>query len=179
MNFTNLHRRLLRDLLEVGSDFPLVITGGYAVQAHGLVDRASQDLDVATQSPISMDAIVSAVETGLTARGWTVHQVESDPLSARFLAADAEGRECEVDILKEAFWLPPLQTDYGPVLALDDVIGTKVRALADRGGYGDAPTRSRISSLRMRSATLAARFAPASRYSAARRVSTGCCQASR
>jgi hypothetical protein len=61
MNFTNLHRRLLRDLLEVGSDFPLVITGGYAVQAHGLVDRASRDLDVATQSPISMDAIVSAV----------------------------------------------------------------------------------------------------------------------
>jgi hypothetical protein len=40
MVFTNLHRRLLRDLLEVGSDFPLVITGGYAVQAHGLVDRA-------------------------------------------------------------------------------------------------------------------------------------------
>jgi hypothetical protein len=26
MNFTNLHRRLLRDLLEVGSDFPLVIS---------------------------------------------------------------------------------------------------------------------------------------------------------
>jgi len=148
MNFTDLHRRLLRDLLEVGSDFPLVITGGYAVQAHGLVDRASRDLDVATQSPISMDAIVSAVETGLTARGWTVRQVESDPLSARLIAADAEGRECEVDILKEAFWLPPLQTDYGPVLALDDVIGTKVRALADRGAVRDLIDVHAISQIR-------------------------------
>jgi hypothetical protein len=148
MNFTNLHRRLLRDLLEVGSDFPLVITGGYAVQAHGLVDRASRDLDLATQSPISMDAIVSAVETGLTARGWTVRQVESDPLSARLVAADAEGQECEVDILKEAFWLPPLQTDYGPVLALDDVIGTKVRALADRGAVRDLIDVHAISQIR-------------------------------
>jgi hypothetical protein len=40
---------------------------------------------------------------------------------------------CEVDILKEGFNRPPETTPYGPVLALDDVIGTKVRALADRG----------------------------------------------
>jgi hypothetical protein len=46
MNLNDLHRRLLQDVLEVGNDFPLVITGGYAVQAHGIVDR----LDVATKS---------------------------------------------------------------------------------------------------------------------------------
>ncbi|MFI2452576.1 nucleotidyl transferase AbiEii/AbiGii toxin family protein [Streptomyces sp. NPDC019539] len=47
------------------------------------------------------------------------------------------GEECEVDVLKEAFWAPPAQTPYGPVLSLDDVIGTKVRALADRGTVRD------------------------------------------
>jgi hypothetical protein len=41
--------------------------------------------------------------------------------------------DCEVDILKEGFNRPPESSPYGPVLALDDVIGTKVRALADRG----------------------------------------------
>jgi hypothetical protein len=39
MNLNALHRRLLQDVLEIGNAFPFVITGGYAVQAHGLVDR--------------------------------------------------------------------------------------------------------------------------------------------
>lgn len=43
MNLNALHRRLLRDVLEIGNTFPFVITGGYAVQAHGLVDRLSRD----------------------------------------------------------------------------------------------------------------------------------------
>ena len=50
MNLNDLHRRLLRDVLEIGNALPFVITGGYAVQAHGLVDRLSQDIDVATES---------------------------------------------------------------------------------------------------------------------------------
>jgi hypothetical protein len=34
---------------------------------------------------------------------------------------------------RRAFNRPPEASPYGPVLALDDVIGTKVRALAERG----------------------------------------------
>ncbi|MFI6056071.1 MBL fold metallo-hydrolase [Streptomyces violascens] len=37
------------------------------------------------------------------------------------------------DMLKEAFWAPPATTEYGRVIALDDVIGTKVRALESLG----------------------------------------------
>ncbi|MBW8706910.1 hypothetical protein MBT84_45500 [Streptomyces sp. MBT84] len=47
------------------------------------------------------------------------------------------GQGCEVDILKEIFWRPITQSPYGPVLAEEDVIGTKVRALADRGAPRD------------------------------------------
>jgi hypothetical protein len=148
VNLTELHRRLLHDLLEVGSDFPLVITGGYAVQAHGLVERASRDLDVATQSPTSMDTIVTAVSAGLVERGWAVRRLEIDPLSARLMVSDETDQECEVDILKEAFWEPPVETDYGPVLALDDVIGTKVRALADRGAVRDLIDSYAVSQIR-------------------------------
>lgn len=42
-----------------------------------------------------------------------------------------------MDVLKENLWSPPTETVYGPVLAFDDVIGTKVRALADRGAVRD------------------------------------------
>ena len=52
MNPNDLHRRLLQDVLEVGNAFPLVITGGYAIQAHRIVDRFSRDIDMATDSAV-------------------------------------------------------------------------------------------------------------------------------
>jgi hypothetical protein len=138
VKLTPLHERLLADILDLGSPYPLVLTGGYAVQAHGLVERFSRDLDVATENPAPMDEIVASLTTGLAARGWRTTHVQTDPLSGRFLVTDpGTGEECEVDVLKEAFWAPPAQTPYGPVLSLDDVIGTKVRALADRGTVRD------------------------------------------
>nr|WP_030542208.1 nucleotidyl transferase AbiEii/AbiGii toxin family protein [Streptomyces albus] len=55
MKLTPLHERLLADILDLGSPYPLVLTGGYAVQAHGLVERFSRDLDVATEIHAPMD----------------------------------------------------------------------------------------------------------------------------
>lgn len=81
MNLNALHRRLLQDVLETGNAFPFVITGGYAVQAHGLVDRLSRDIDVATNSSVPMASL-----------------------------ADHLGEDCEVDILKEGFNRPPAAT---------------------------------------------------------------------
>ncbi|MEU2155921.1 nucleotidyl transferase AbiEii/AbiGii toxin family protein [Streptomyces sp. NPDC019396] len=133
-----LHTRLLADVIALGSPYPLVLTGGYAVRAHRLVNRPSQDLDVATENPAPMADIAATLRAGLEARGWKVHALETAPLSARFTVTDpATGQDCEVDILKEIFWRPVTQSPYGPVLAEEDVIGTKVRALADRGAPRD------------------------------------------
>lgn len=55
MKLPDLHARLLADVLAIGSPYPLVITGGYAVQVHELLARPSQDLDVATENPAPMD----------------------------------------------------------------------------------------------------------------------------
>jgi hypothetical protein len=56
VKLTPLHERLLADILDLGSPYPLVLTGGYAVQAHGLVERFSRDLDVATENPAPIAA---------------------------------------------------------------------------------------------------------------------------
>jgi hypothetical protein len=128
------HRRLLTDALQLGSRYGLALMGGYAVQAHGLVHRPSQDLEFATIHPAPMQEIITTLTGGLTARGWDITVIDIQPLKARFLAADPiSGHACEVDVLKEALWRPPVVLDVGPVLALEDLIGTKVRALADRG----------------------------------------------
>lgn len=133
-----LHTRLLADVLAIGSAYPLVLTGGYAIRAHRLVNRPSQDLDVATENPAPMADIAATLRVGLQARGWRVQSLEIAPLSARFTVSDPiTGQTCEVDILKEIFWRPVAESPYGPVLAEQDVIGTKVRAPADRGAPRD------------------------------------------
>ncbi|GGY42960.1 nucleotidyl transferase AbiEii/AbiGii toxin family protein [Streptomyces omiyaensis] len=134
MRLTGLHRRLLDDVLAAGVEYPLVLTGGYAVQAHGLVDRLSRDLDVATENPRPMPEIAAHLRAALEAEGWRVRTLETDPLSARLIVTDpATGEECEVDVLKEVLCGPPERRDFGLLLSLRDVVGTKVRALADRG----------------------------------------------
>lgn len=68
VNLTDLHRRLLADVLAVGGAYPLALTGGYAVQAHGLVDRLSQDLNVATENPDRVEDIDAAARWPGTTR---------------------------------------------------------------------------------------------------------------
>ncbi|MGV9560948.1 nucleotidyl transferase AbiEii/AbiGii toxin family protein [Streptomyces sp. NPDC003480] len=128
------HRRLLADVLAMGAPYPLVIAGGYAVLAHGLVDRPSRGVDVATESPEPMEDIAAAVGAGLAERGWLVRSLEADPLSARLVVGDpAGGEETELNVLKEVLWRPPTPTELGLTVSLEDAVGTKVRALADRG----------------------------------------------
>ncbi|GAB3334885.1 nucleotidyl transferase AbiEii/AbiGii toxin family protein [Micromonospora halotolerans] len=44
--------------------------------------------------------------------------------------------ECEVDLLKEAIG-PPATLSIGPVVAFEDAVGLKVRALHDRAAHRD------------------------------------------
>ncbi|MDH6123517.1 nucleotidyl transferase AbiEii/AbiGii toxin family protein [Kitasatospora sp. GP82] len=128
------HERLLADLLAVGAAYGPVLGGGCAVQVHGLVERPAHVLGVATESPVPMAEIAARMRSGLAGRGWAVRQLETGAVSARLAVLDPVSTEgCEVELLKEVFWRPPVQTEYGPVLALEDVVGTKVRALTDRG----------------------------------------------
>ncbi|GEC03601.1 hypothetical protein SSP24_12560 [Streptomyces spinoverrucosus] len=85
------------------------------MQAHHLVNRPSQDLDVATENPAPMADNAATLRAGLETRGWKVHALETAPLSARFTVTDpATGQECEVDILKEIFWRPAPRARTGP-----------------------------------------------------------------
>ncbi|MFE9113072.1 nucleotidyl transferase AbiEii/AbiGii toxin family protein [Streptomyces collinus] len=126
--------RLLGDLLAVGEAYSLVLAGGYAALAHGLVERTGPDVDLATEHPAALEAVADAVRSGLVERGWLVQTLEAGPLSAQFLVTDApSGVECEVALHKEVLWRSAVETELGPALSLDDLVGTRVRDLADRG----------------------------------------------
>jgi hypothetical protein len=116
-----LHERLLRIGFDAGADLGLVLAGGYALAAHDLVDRPSQDIDFATGSAVPMQDVVERLAAAYRAASFTVEIIEGTPRMAR-LVVRSESVSCEVDILKEAIG-PPSQLRIGPVLSLDDAVG--------------------------------------------------------
>ncbi|MET8943311.1 hypothetical protein ABZX30_06910 [Streptomyces sp. NPDC004542] len=131
------HLRLLADVFAVAAPVPLALAGGYALQAHGLLERPHANVDLATESTEPMDRIARALGDALTARGRDVTLRDADPLSAHLTVTDPQtGATATVTALalhKETFWSPPVPTPYGPALCLEDAVGTKIRALYDRG----------------------------------------------
>ncbi|MGI5338899.1 hypothetical protein ACQEVS_16625 [Streptomyces sp. CA-181903] len=137
-------RRLLDDVSDVGAAFPLVLAGGLAVRFHGLPREAGRhagrrlgtgpDLGFATDTQTPMADVLATVRAGLEARGWRVRDAAAEPLAARFVVTDSlNDEECEAEVAKETLWRPPVRCGAVRVLAVEDVVGTKVRDLADRG----------------------------------------------
>ncbi|MFE1308364.1 nucleotidyl transferase AbiEii/AbiGii toxin family protein [Streptomyces sp. NPDC058755] len=138
MNIPEPHHRLLADVVSVGSPHVLVLAGGYALQAHGLLERPHANLDFATESAEAMHRIAGAVGAALEARGRQVRAGAVTALTAQLTVTDPPtGEPCVLALHKEVCWQPPELTEYGPALSLEDAVGTKIRALYDRGAAVD------------------------------------------
>ena len=61
MRLVPFHQRVLHISLPLCERFGLVLAGGYAVQAHGLLERSSQDLDFATNQHVPLEKITHEV----------------------------------------------------------------------------------------------------------------------
>lgn len=130
-----LHRRLLEIGFAAGDELGLMLAGGYAMCAHDLVDRPSQDIDFATATAMPLDAVADRLAAAYVAAGFSARIIEATPRMARLLVSD-DASSCEVDLLKEAL-APPARMALGPVLAFEDAVGLKVRALHDRAAHRD------------------------------------------
>jgi hypothetical protein len=130
-----LHRTLVGIGFDAGEELGLVLAGGYAMTAHSLVERPSRDVDFATATSLPLPLVADRVAAAYRAAGFEVVIVEATERMAR-LSVTANVETCEVDILKEAIG-PPAHLAIGPVLALPDAVGLKLRALADRAAHRD------------------------------------------
>jgi hypothetical protein len=144
------HLRLLAEVFATAAPgAPWALAGGYALQAHGLLQRPHANVDLATESAVPMPLLAESLSAALTAAGRQgVTLDDTDPLSAHLSVPDpakdtdadtGAGADRDTDTVlrlalhKETFWSPPVATPYGPALAPGDAVGTKIRALYDRG----------------------------------------------
>ncbi|MER8016111.1 hypothetical protein ACIQ7S_23840 [Streptomyces griseoluteus] len=138
MNLPESHHRLLADVVTAGGPYLLVLAGGHALEAHGLVRRPHANLDCATESGTAMRTIADGLAAALEARGRGVRVEAVTGRTAQLRVVDPPtGAPVTLALHKEAFWQPPRLTAYGPALSLADAIGTKIRALYDRGAAVD------------------------------------------
>lgn len=134
IDFPPFHFRVLEAGLDVCRAQGLYIAGGYAVKAHGLVERPSQDLDFATDSSRPLDEIVQLLADAYRSTGFEVTVLEGTSRMVRLVVADPESRQaCEVDVLKEPLQRSPVLVGTLQVVSLDDVVGMKTGALQQRG----------------------------------------------
>lgn len=124
------HRTIAQIGFDAGDDLGLVLAGGYAISQYGLTSRPSRDVDFATASPLPLPEVADRLAQAYQDAGYTVTIVEATSRMARMDVTDGT-RGCEVDLLKEAIG-PPTRLTVGPVLAIDDAVGLKMRALYNR-----------------------------------------------
>lgn len=134
------HERLARVGLTALAPYGFALAGGYAVQAYGILQRPSEDVDVfATLAAEHTfpDAVRAAIEA------YTSDGLEADVLSqsstfARLSLQDPlTGRRSKVELGLDWRKFPPTIMSVGPVLARDDAVANKVAALYSRGQARD------------------------------------------
>jgi hypothetical protein len=132
------HERLARVALSAAASYGFALAGGYAVQAHGFLDRPSADVDLFAEASAHFD-FSQAVDTVIAAyqRDGLKADVEVRSLSfARLSVSTAEERakvELGVDWRKNE----PILFAIGPVLHADDAVANKVCALFGRAEVRD------------------------------------------
>lgn len=129
--------------LRAASDYGFALAGGYAVSAHRVVERSSDDVDLFTswdrrdEVPIAAGRVAAAYREA----GLTVEAREPNRHFVRLLVTDPDGRTPvpagKVELAADLRLRPTVETSFGPTLHLDDVAAGKVSALFARGAARD------------------------------------------
>ncbi|HET9690173.1 MAG TPA: nucleotidyl transferase AbiEii/AbiGii toxin family protein [Acidimicrobiales bacterium] len=128
--------RLVRVGLGVLGDYGFALAGGYALQAHHLVDRLSEDVDMFTdnQDPERFSQAVVAVAEAYRQQQLEVNIARQVDTFARLEVSDpTTGQAGSVDLAGDYRHEEPVRLSVGPVLAEADAVATKVAAVFSRG----------------------------------------------
>lgn len=134
------HQRLVQIALAAAAQYDFCLAGGYAVQAHGFVERPSKDVDLFTTMAAASDfpAARAAVTAALRADGLEVTVEQEGPSFARLMVADpGTGNATSVELGIDWRAHQPVQLAIGPVLHPADAVANKVCALFGRAEVRD------------------------------------------
>ncbi len=119
--------------------YGFALSGGYALQAHDLVSRPSEDVDLFTDQ-WDTDRFAEAVQAATAAweaEGMQVTVLRRADTFARMTVRHPSGSEVRVDLAADARHHEPATMSLGPVISEAEAVGSKVAALFSRGEARD------------------------------------------
>ncbi len=133
-----LHELVTRIGLAATGEYGFALAGGYAVQAHGFLDRISEDVDLFTvdEARAQFQEAVTAAVDAYRNEGFDVETTLAGDGFVRLLLISSDGRSVKVELGIDWRAHAPVTLPVGPVLHPDDAVGNKVAAL-----YGRAEVR--------------------------------------
>jgi len=143
MPLDELHAAVAAIALGAAGRHGFALGGGNALIAHGVIDRPTEDVDLFTDEDDGVTAAAGAVEAALRAAGFGAERQDKtagladvfygmgDGL-AEWIVTGPGGRQMMLQMAYFDRDRRPVTMDIGPVLDLEDVVGSKVCALASR-----------------------------------------------
>jgi hypothetical protein len=143
MPLDELHRQVAAIALGAARRHGFALGGGTALIAHGVIDRPTEDVDLFTDEDGGVTSAAGAVEAALQAAGFAAERQDKaagladifegmgDGL-AEWIVTAPGGRQMMLQLAYFDRDRRPVIMDVGPVLDLEDVVGSKVCALASR-----------------------------------------------
>lgn len=134
-----LHELAARVGLAATGRFGFALAGGYAVQAHGFLQRPSEDVDLFTvaDAQAHFDEAVSVAVEAYRAAGLTVEILRHNPAFTRLRLTDGQGGQVRVEMGIDWRAHPPVTLEIGAVLHPDDAVANKLAALYGRAADRD------------------------------------------
>lgn len=134
-----LHEHLARVGLRAGAAYGFALAGGYAIQANGMLERPSDDVDLFTVMARAdeFEAGTKAVVEAYEAEGFNVEITKQFGTFARLAVFDPHRNEgSKVELSADWRANEPVWLAIGPVLHPNDAVANKMCAL-----YGRAEAR--------------------------------------
>lgn len=143
MPVSELHHEVAVIALRAAAPHGFALGGGNALIAHGIIERATQDVDVFSDEQGGVEAAAGAVDAALRDAGFgTERRDKTGGLTdifygmgeglAEWIITAPDGEQMMLQMAYFDRARRPVTMDVGPVLDLEDVVGGKVCALASR-----------------------------------------------
>ncbi|MFK4087122.1 nucleotidyl transferase AbiEii/AbiGii toxin family protein [Kribbella sp. NPDC020789] len=130
------HEEPVRIALSTLRDRGYALAGGNALTVHGIGDRASDDVDLFTNRMTDdVGAAAQQVRSALEERGHSV-TIEQQGVHSSLLIG-AGDQQFSMDLGIDYRTREPVESAVGPVLHVDDAVGSKIASIYTRGEAKD------------------------------------------
>lgn len=133
---TALQQQLVQAVRELPQAEGFALAGGAGLIAQGTSSRPTNDLDFFAESSADVDQFLPILEGSLRDAGLKVERITAEPGFAR-LSVGNESDQTLIDLAYDARLFAPVETDFGLVLALDELAADKTLAVFGRAEARD------------------------------------------